>query len=424
MDKEEILRMIEEEGVEFIRLQFTDIFGNLKNIAVTPSQMDRVFGNQYSFDGSGLYGGICAGDDTLYLYPDFSSFVILPWRPQQGKVAKMICDVKHRDGSDCPECPRTILKKVIDIWSKKGYSFKIDPECEFFLFHTNESGKPTTETHDSAGYLDVGPVDFGENARRDMVLNLEEMGFEVESSHHEKAPAQHEIDFKESDALLCGDSIMTFRFAVRSIAARFGLYATFMPKPITDLPGSGMHINIAVYKDKKPLFDLDDGINPNKAASCFAAGIMEHAKALFAITNPIVNSYKRVLTRFARKGETTWTTKGENALYKLEDCFGSLKCKIKFPDTSANPYLALAVCIAAGMDGIEKGILESGFTGENCHLPENLKEAVTALRNDYYIVDTLGSNFVNLYTRAKMDEWNEYMTQVSEWEIDKYLFKI
>lgn len=404
MTREEIRNLIEEEGIEFIRLQFTDIFGNLKNIAVTSTQLDKVLDNRFAFKSSALLGDGNDCDQELYLKPDIESFVILPWRPQQGKVAKFLCDIYCEDGSIYELNPREILRKVVGDAVSKGYDFIVDPECEFFLFHTDEDGNPTTVTHERAGYLDVGPMDYGENARRDIVLNLEEMGFDVESSHHEKAPAQHEIDFGEAEALKIADSIMTFKFAVRSIAKRFGLYATFMPKPKSDVAGSGMHLNISLYKDDRNLF--------NKDTKNFIAGIKKHIRAIASITNPIVNSYKRILSG---------TDITDENLFKVRNTAQGVKIELRFPDASANPYLALAVCIAAGIEGVEN---ELDGKIEEVKFPGTLKGAVDALYNDEFITNVLGKEFVNIYGQAKMDEWNEYMKQVSDWEIEKYLYKM
>lgn len=404
MTKEEIRNLIDEEGVEFIRLQFTDIFGNLKNIAVTANQLDKVLDNRFAIKASAMCGDGSIMDEDLYLKPDIDSFVILPWRPQQGKVGKFLCDIYMEDGSVCKFSPREILKNVVNEVTKKGYDFIVDPECEFFLFHTDEDGNPTTMTHERAGYLDVGPMDYGENARRDIVLNLEEMGFDVESSHHEKAPAQHEIDFGEAEPLKIADNIMTFKFAVRSIAKRFGLYATFMPKPKSDVAGSGMHLNICLYKDDRSVFD--------KSTGDFIAGIKSHIRALAAITNPIVNSYKRILAG---------TDITDNNLVKVRNTSSGVKIELRFPDASANPYLALAVCIAAGIDGIEN---ELGNTEVDCKFPGTLKGAVNSLCKDECIIKVLGSEFVDIYGKAKMEEWNDYMKQVSDWEIEKYLYKM
>lgn len=419
--REDILQMIEEEDVEFIRLQFVDAFGNLKNIAVTPGQLDRVINNEYSVYGSALFDEQYVYEEELYLHPDLDSFVILPWRPQQGKVGKFICDICKEDGTLLELSPRTILKKVLKKGQELGYTSMVDAECEFFLFHTDENGIPTIVTHERAGYMDVGPVDLGENARRDMVLNLEEMGFEIESSHHEKAPAQHEIDFRQGEGLKTADALTTFKFAVRSIAKRFGLYATFMPKPKTDVAGSGMHLNFSLYKDGMNVFD-------NKQdAKYFIGGIMKHAGELCAITNPIVNSYKRILSGFEAPGEINWSTKGENALVKLKKTFGETKVELRFPDPSANPYLALAVCLAAGLQGIMEKIDPDAVLadGEGAKkLPENLKDAVEILNESTFMREILGDEFVDIYVAVKRNEWKEYMLQVCDWEVDRYLIKM
>ena len=422
--REQIMQLIEDEDVEFIRLQFTDMFGNLKNIAITPGQLEKIQDCKYPFESSAVFDDLYDPEENLFLVPDLDSFTILPWRPQQGKVAKFICDVIKQDGTPYTLSPRTILKNVLEDAKKEGYTFVVDPECEFFLFHTDDNGTPTTITHEKAGYLDVGPLDLGENARREMVLTLEDMGFEIESSHHEKAPAQHEIDFTQAEALDTADALMSFKFAIRSTAKRFGLYATFMPKPRTDLPGSGMHLHISMYKNGENLFDDDDG-EASAMAGFFMGGVMEHARALCAITNPVVNSYKRILTGYHAPKEVYWAKKGEKALLKYHNNGADTKVELRFPDPSANPYLAIAVCIAAGMDGIHKQI----SPGEaNCqsdrYLPGNLKDALDCMKQDNLMKATLGEEFVKLYAAIKYQEWNEYMLQVSDWEVDRYLAKM
>lgn len=418
---EDIYKMIEEEDVEFIRLQFTDVWGNLKNMAVTPSQLDRVLSNKFYFEGSALFDGFCDYNEDLYLIPDLDSFVILPWRPQQGKVGKMICDVCTPEGKLFDLSPRTILKKVMDEALKKGYTFKINPECEFFLFHTDDTGLPTSVSHEKAGYLDVGPVDMGENARRDMVLTLEEMGFNVESSFHEKASGQHEIDFSEFETLQAADSIVTFRFAVRSIAKRFGLYATFLPKPITNAAGSGMHLSFTMFKDGKNVFESKpDKINEN--AKYFMGGIMSHAVGMCAVTNPIVNSYKRIMSGFEAPDTVNWSDKGENTLIKFHNNGKDSKVELRFPDSSANPYLAIAVCIAAGMEGLEKKTDCNQV--KKSKLPTNLNDSLKMFSKDKLVIDTLGNSFANIYKDAKEKDWQEYMMQVSDWELNKYLYKM
>lgn len=454
--KEDILELVEEEEIEFIRLQFTDMFGNLRNVAVTKNQLERVLDSKYVFDGSALYGGHKSGEE-FYLAPDLDTFVILPWRPQQGKVARFLCDVYNEDGTLCGLSPRTILKNVLKDAKEKGYTFYIDPECEFFLFHTDENGMPTTITHEQAGYLEVGPLDLGENARRDIVLTLEEMGFEVESSHHEKAPAQHEIDFKESEALQIADSIVTFKSAVKSIARRFGLHATFMPKPKNDVAGSGMHLNISVYKEGRNIFNSKDK-EINEEAKHFIGGVMAHAKGLCAITNPLINSYKRICTGIHAPKEITWSQKHGNSCVRIRKRLGEdTKIELRFPDSSANPYLAIAVCLAAGMEGIEKRMDAGDAIDENVKrmnaadtmdgnlkkmnvadeidendkregkvesLPLTLNEAINYFDQDEMIGKVLGSDFMEIYENEKISEWNEYMEQVSNWEIEKYLYRV
>ncbi len=425
MTKEDIINLIEEEDVEFIRLQFTDMLGNLKNMAVTPGQMNRVLNNMYTFDSSAVFGGEYDYPKEVFLVPDLDSFVILPWRPQQGKVGKLICDLAFEDGSLCEYSPRTVLKKVVDEAKKEGYVFMVNPECEFFLFHADENGLPTTVTHEKAGYMDVGPIDFGENARRDIVLNLEKMGFDIESSHHEKAPAQHEIDFTQAESITMADSVTSFKFAVRSIAKRFGLCATFMPKPKSNCAGSGMHLNFALYKKGKNLFELDKNGELSLETQYFIGGILAHAKGMCAITNPIVNSYKRILSGFDAPRKINWSKSGESTAVKFHKSFGEPKVEVRFPDTAANPYLAFAVCIAAGLDGIKNKILPGEENAANPgKLPGNLNDALRAMVADDVIVNVLGTDFVKMYEKLKKNEWNEYMSQVSDWELERYLMRI
>lgn len=423
--KEDILNLIEEEDVEFIRLQFTDVWGNLKNFAITPGQIGRVMDNCFSIEGRALFDGLFDYDEDLFLYPDLDTFVILPWRPQQGKVAKLICDICHEDGSPWVMSPRRILKQVVEQAEAGGYTFMVNPECEFFLFHTDENCNPTIVSHEKAGYLDVGPIDFGENARRDMVLTLEEMGMEVNSSHHEKAPAQHGINFAEDESLETADNITNFKLAVRSIAKRFGLYATFMPKPCNDAEGSGMHLNISLYRDGVNLFaDYDDrGIT--EAAEYFIGGIMAHAQGLCAITNPLVNSYKRLHGNCAAPGQIDWGKRGSKRFIKLHGRGGDTKVELRFPDSSANPYLTLAVCIAAGLDGIKNQIKPIG-EGEvdTRKLPFNLYEAILYMEQDPVVSGTLGAELTGIYSQIKKEEWNSYMLSVSDWEINRYLSKM
>ena len=434
--KEDIKQLIEKENVEFIRLQFTDMYGTLKNIAVTPGQMERVLENRFTLDGRKLFGDMDIDGEELYLWPDLDSFVILPWRPQQGKVGKFLCDIRYEDGTKYELSPRTVLENVVEMADREGYEFFVDPECEFFLFHTDENDIPTTITHEQAGLMDVGPLDRGENARRDMVLALEEMGFEIESSHHEKSPAQHEISFKEGTALQIADSVTTFRFAVRSIAKRFGMYATFMPKPMTDEAGSGMHLHFTLYgKDGKNVFRSKDKNSKeflSDEGRYFIGGILKHARGICAVTNPIVNSYKRILSGFEAPRFANWSTGSNGSMIRAHKCYdGEIKIELRIPDASANPYLAIAVCMAAGIDGIKNKIeptdrVVNGSASKAVGklLPENLKEAVKFMKDDKFITEVIGDKYSKIYMKAKTDEWNEYMKQVSKWEIDRYLIQM
>lgn len=423
MNKQEILNLIEEEDVEFIRLQFADAFGNLKNIAVTPERFEKVLDNLYQFDGNAFWDGLGDFDEDLYLCPDLDTFVILPWRPQQSRVGKFICDICYSDGTPFEMSPRLILKNVVNKAAMKGYTFIVNPECEFFLFHTDENGAPTTISHERASYLDVGPLDLGENARRDMVMMLQEMGFEIEASHHEYAPAQHEISFSEGEAFETADDIMTFKFAIRSIAKRFGLYATFMPKPLQNVAGSGMHLDFTLLKDGEKVFEGPEGMTDT--ARHFIGGIMKYAPVTCALTNPIVNSYKRIVTGFSAPRKIYWARKGEKALIKYHKDAEGTKIELRYPDSASNPYLAIAACIAAGLKGIEEQIDpgEENVLNDNL-LPGNLKDAIRLFENDELMKETFGEEFVKKYSEIKRKEWDDYMMQVSDWEIERYLGKM
>ena len=352
--REDVIRLVEEEDVEFIRLQFTDMFGNLKNIAITANQLEKALDNKCMFDGSAIDGFVGIEESDMYLYPDLSTLEIFPWRPQQGKVARMICDVHRPDGSPFYGDPRLVLKKAIKEAADLGYTFEVGPECEFFLFNTDENAMPTTETLEQAGYFDIGPLDGGENARRDIVMTLEDMGLIIEASHHEMAPAQHEIDFRYDEALATADNIMTFKLAVRTIAKRHGLHATFMPKPKSGVNGSGMHINMSLRKDGKNIFeDRNDPNGLSREAYYFIGGIMKHIKGMAAITNPLVNSYKRLVPGFAAPVYIAWSATNRSPLIRIPAEGGAgTRIELRSPDSAANPYLTLAVCLKAGLDGI------------------------------------------------------------------------
>ena len=439
--KEDIFRMVEEEDVEFIRLQFTDMFGMLKNVAITAGQLEKALNNRCVFDGSAIEGFVREEETDMYLHPDLDTFTIFPWRPQQGKVARLVCDVYGPDGTPFEGDPRYILKKVLKEAEELGFYFNVGPECEFFLFHTDEEGRPTTKTHEMAGYFDVAPIDLAENVRRDIVLNLEEMGFEIESSHHEIAPAQHEVDFQYEKGLKAADNILTFKMAVKSIAKQHGLHATFMPKPKAGVNGSGMHINMSL-EDKlgKNLFaDTDDKLGLSRLAYEFMAGILAHIKSMCLLTNPIVNSYKRLIPGYDAPVYIAWsraTNRGQ--IMRIPSSRGaSTRLELRSPDSAMNPYLALAACLAAGLDGIknhmelpepvvqniyamdEETIKERGID----HLPETLGEAIDEFEEDVFLRNVLGDHIFYKYLEAKKEEWNVFRSQVTDWEIGEYLYK-
>lgn len=438
--KRDILELVEEEDIEFIRLQFTDLFGSMKNLAITSSHLKRALENKVMFDGSSIEGFVRVEESDMYLYPDYSTFAMFPWRPQHGKVARLICDVYRPDGTCYEGDPRYLLKKVIQEAEEMGYIFQVGPECEFFLYHMDDNGLPTNITHEQAGYFDMGPIDFGENARRDMVLTLEEMGFEVEASHHESAPAQHEIDFRYNDALVTADNIMTFKLAIKTIAKRHGLHATFMPKPKSGIDGSGMHINMSLSKDGVNIFQ--DAHAPNglsQEAYYFLGGIMKHIKGMTLVLNPLVNSYKRLVPGYEAPAYIVWSAKNRTPLVRIPATRGEdTRIELRSPDPACNPYLALAVCLAAGLEGIRKKITPpksidrdvSQLTKEELkelqieNLPRNLKEAVEAFEEDTLMKEVLSEEVCQKYAMGKRKEWEEYNAQVSQWELQNYLLKI
>ena len=430
--REEILQMVEEEDVEFIRLQFTDMYGAIKNIAVTARELPRALDNRCMINGEQVAGMDMEKGSDLYLSPILDTFAILPWRPQQGKVARMICDLYFPDGTPYKNSPRYILENVAGKAQEEGYTCYIDPECEFFLFHTDDNGNPTTVTHEQAGYLDISPLDLGENARRDMVLTLEDMGMEVESSHHEAAPAQHEIDFRYGEIRKIADCITTFKMAVRIVAKRHGLHATFMPKPKAEANGSGMHIQFSLIKNGENVFECADRPGElSEEAYYFIGGLLAHSKEMALITNPLVNSYKRLVPGYDAPTELTWTENNQNSLVRIPVTRGEgIRVELRSPDASANPYVVLAVCLAAGLDGIKNKITptkSSNLAAQDQqaeHLPETLKEAIDYFESSSWVKEVLGEEFCRQYVAAKKNEWLRYTRQVTDWEIAEYLYRL
>lgn len=433
MDRDDIIRFVEDNDVKFIRMQFTDITGAMKNIALNDSQLEEAFGGVV-FDGFSVDGFGRMGESDMLLVPDCDTLCIIPWRPQQGKVARFISDV-YLGGKPFEGDPRHILKETAAKAAKLGYTLNVQPECEFFLFHTDDDGQPTTKTHDTAGYFDLAPIDLGENARREMCLSLENMGFVVISSHHEAAGGQHEIDFKYDDALRTADNIETFKMVVKIIAQKHGLHATFMPKPLMDSAGNGMHLNLSLLKKGKDVFaDPSDSRGLSKEAYWFIGGILKHIRAMSAVLDPLVNSYKRLAPGNEAPSWITWSRRGRSPLVRIPSPMGGAQyIELLSPDPTCNPYLALSLVLSAGLEGIkEKTEPPEEYTGGLLTpqeaeklgietLPEDLGEALECCEKDPFIGRVLGQYAFSSYIKVKRSEWESYSREVHKWELDRYL---
>ena len=434
--REDILRLVREEDIQFIRMQFTDIFGQMKTVAITAPQIEKALDNQIMMDGSSIEGFVRIEESDQYLWPDLDTFAILPWRPQYGKVARLICDVHNPDGTPFVGDPRGVLKRALARAGELGLTFNAGPELEFFLFQTDEDGRPTTKTSDEAGYFDLGPLDHGESTRREICLCLEEMGFEIEASHHEVAAGQHEIDFKYTEALQAADNIMTFKLAVKTLAQKNGLHATFMPKPVCGAAGSGMHVNMSLFRDgQNAFYDPADPRKLSLLAYQFIAGLLDHVQGFCAVTNPLVNSYKRLVPGYEAPCHLAWSTGNRSALIRIPTPRGSgTRVELRSPDPSCNPYLAFAVCLAAGLDGIQRRLTPPAESNENLYaiaadleaqgvrrLPASLEAAIHALEADSVVTAALGEHVTNQYVTGKLREWEQYRAQVTQWELDQYL---
>lgn len=437
--KEEILQIALEEKVEYIRLQFTDLLGTIKNVEIPRSQLEKALDNKMMFDGSSIEGFVRIEESDMYLYPDLNTWVIYPWDSTgEAKIAGLICDVYNPDGTPFSGDPRGILKRALKEAEELGFtSFKIGPEPEFFLFKTNEKGEPTLDLNDNGGYFDLAPLDLAENCRRDIVLTLDKMGFEVEASHHEVAPGQHEIDFKYADALKAADQIQIFKLVVKNIARQYNLHATFMPKPLFGVNGSGMHCHQSLFKGEENAFFTDsDELGLSETARHYLAGILKHARAFTAITNPLVNSYKRLVPGYEAPCYVAWSPKNRSPLVRVPASRGlSTRIEVRSPDPSANPYLALAVMLKAGLDGIKNKLPLAKQTDRNIYvmneqerekagiqsLPSNIFEALVELQKDPVMLETLGEHALNRFVEAKEIEWDLFRTRVHDWERDQYL---
>lgn len=437
LTKEDILRIAKEENVRFIRLQFTDLLGTIKNVEIPLSQLEKALDNKMMFDGSSIEGYVRIEESDMYLYPDLDTWVVFPWVTED-RVARLICDVYMPDGTPFAGDPRGILKRCLKEAEELGFTaMNVGPEPEFFLFKTDEKGNPTMELNDQGGYFDLAPTDLGENCRREIVLTLEEMGFEIEASHHEVAPGQHEIDFKYADAIKAADQIQTFKLVVKTVARQHGLHATFMPKPLFGVNGSGMHAHQSLFRGKvNAFYDESDKLGLSQTARQYMAGVLRHARGFAAITNPTVNSYKRLVPGYEAPVYVAWSASNRSPMIRIPASRGlSTRIEVRNPDPAANPYLALAVMLKAGLDGIKNKLPLPAPTDRNIYvmteeerldegipiLPSSLKESLEELLRDEVICEALGDHALAHFYELKEIEWDMYRTQVHQWERDQYL---
>ncbi len=433
----DLLELMRAQQVRFLRLQFSDIMGIIKNVEVPQTQFDKALAGDLMFDGSSIEGFVRVEESDMVLKPDFDTFAVFPWGDTENRVARLICDVYTADDRPFPGDPRWVLKRHIEAAEKLGYEMMAGCEAEFFLFHRTPEGSPSRVTHDRGGYFDLTPVDLGEVARRDIVNVLELMGFEVEAAHHEVAQGQHEIDFRYSDALTAADNIATFKFVVRNIALQHGLHATFMPKPIFGQNGSGMHTHQSLFQNgENAFFDAKAPDQLSKVMRWYVGGVLRHARAFCAVTNPLVNSYKRLVPGYEAPVNVAWSHHNRSPLVRIPARRGKgTRLELRMPDPAANPYLALAVQLAAGLDGVrgkvnppdpvDRNIWELSVRDRRkykiAELPRDLGEAVDLMKRSTFMKQVLGEHVYNNFLAAKEQEWQEYIAQVHDWEIDQYL---
>ncbi|MBS7577534.1 MULTISPECIES: type I glutamate--ammonia ligase [unclassified Enterococcus] len=435
---EDIKQIVDDENVRYLRLMFTDILGIVKNVEVPISQLGKVLDNQMMFDGSSIEGFVRIEESDMYLYPDLSTWMIFPWEAEHGKVARLICDIYNPDGTPFAGDPRGNLKRQLEQMKEAGFdAFNLGPEPEFFLFKLDDDGNPTLEVNDNGGYFDLAPTDSGENCRREIVLELENLGFEIEASHHEVAIGQHEIDFKYTDVIHACDNIQTFKLVVKTIARKYGLHATFMPKPLQGINGNGMHCNMSLFKDGKNVFFDEEGpMQLSETAYQFLAGLIRHARGYTAITNPTINSYKRLVPGYEAPVYVAWAGRNRSPLIRVPESRGlSTRLELRSVDPAANPYLALSALLAAGLDGVLNNLEAPAAVERNIYamseeerhavgiddLPSTLHNAVKELRRDDVIKDALGTHIYPSFLEAKTLEWASYAQSVSVWEIENYL---
>ncbi|WP_411842791.1 type I glutamate--ammonia ligase [Salinicoccus sp. HZC-1] len=434
--RKDILRIAEDENVRYIRLQFTDILGAIKNVEIPLKQLGKALDGEMMFDGSSIEGFTRVEESDMFLKPDLSTWVIFPWSSDDARIGRLICDVYGIDGEPFLGDPRSNLKRTVKEMQEMGYDkLQLGPEPEFFLFKLDDERRPTTELSDTGGYFDMQPIDFGEDCRRDITLTLEDMGFEVEMSHHEGAPSQHEISFKYSDAVTASDNIQTFKLVAKTIARKYGLHATFMPKPLYGIPGNGMHYNVSLFKDGNNIFyDENDEFGLSQCMRYFMAGLLKHARGFTAVCNPLVNSYKRMQSGFEAPKYVAWSGSNRSPLLRIPPSRGmATRAEVRSLDPTANPYLASALILKAGLSGIENKLELENPVNENIYemsdkqkenvedLPSTLYTALKALRADEVMKDALGKHIYRQFHENKSIEWSMYSSQVSQWELDEYL---
>ncbi|NOZ85406.1 MAG: type I glutamate--ammonia ligase [Deltaproteobacteria bacterium] len=408
-----------------------------KNVEVPEAEFEKAVHGEVLFDGSSVAGFARIEESDMLLKPDLDTYVLYPWDETGGRVARFICDIYNPDGSPFAGCPRLALKRVCKKAEAMGFVMHAGPEPEFFLFQQGERGQPTVISHDRGSYFDLTPIDRGEDARREIVNALDAIGFAVEAAHHEVAPAQHEIDFKHKPAVETADNIATFRFVVRKVALDFGLHATFMPKPVFGINGSGMHVHQSLFKGgKNAFFDSRDEHGLSRVARGYIAGLLKHAREICAITNPLANSYKRLVPGYEAPTHIAWSERNRSPLARVPARRGKgTRVELRMPDPACNPYLALAAMLAAGLDGIEKGLELGPPVNKNIFsmskrerqrlkitsLPGNLGEAIDVMAKSAFMKDLLGEHIFRQFIDAKNIEWSEYIAMVHPWEVDRYL---
>ncbi len=437
LDRNDVVKLVKELDIKILRLQFTDILGGLKNIGIPGRHIESVLDDGIMFDGSSIEGFVRIEESDMRLIPDPGTFAVLPWKPADHKEARLLCDIVQPDGTPFDGDPRGFLRRMIARADKLGLQMAAGPEAEFFLFETEANGDLTTRTHDKAGYFDLTPVDRGEEARRDIVTTLEAMGFEVEASHHEVAYGQHEIDFRYADALKTADQVVTFRMVVKTVALKHGLHATFMPKPVFGINGSGMHTNQSLFRKGENIF-FDAKAEYQLSDSClhYIGGLMKHAKAFTAFTNPLVNSYKRLVPGYEAPVYISWAEKNRSPMIRIPAPRGKgTRVEVRSPDPSCNPYLAIGLMLCAGLDGMENKIDPGPPMNRNLYdmddeerrrlgiptLPGNLIDALEEFDRDQLLKDAVGPHIWDQYLSAKKQEWDTYRCQVHPWELERYL---